>query len=161
MSDLTFNTTTVVSEELDFDIPRGFVVKIHEIEFDIRGIQDDIDAIVNGQWEMVVALIRDPDDTTTIGVPANSVQHDVVDDFDVQVVVDATSTQGNAFITTIFKQNKVPEHVDIITARNMRFNIAGAGQDVANLTEAQARVKVKYTLEKVTDIDILNLLDIL
>jgi len=104
-------------------------------------------------------LIRDPDDITTQAIPLNSVQHDVVAGFSPGLVQNPTGPM--VFFTEMNKSIRIPEHIDLITARNMRFNSNGLGPDVAILTESKSQCDVYYTLEKVTDADILELLDIL
>lgn len=157
-----YASDTVVSVEIDLELPRGYIAKIKIVRFDIEDIGLDVDGIVNGQWQYRGALVRDPDDDDSIEIPNNEVQHDVICDHNIEVMVDATATQGNAFATVkpiIYEFAK--NELDVITARNMRYNVAASGADKANATMAISHCAVWYTLEKVSDSDILNLLDIL
>lgn len=161
---LVLNAATLVSIELDFELARGFIAKIWRIEMAWINWNEDVEGIV-GDLTMgcVGALIRDPDDITSQAFPNNEVQHDVVAAFSAELQSDA---DGSADLTAIEVEGarkvvEIPEHIDLITARNMRWNVNGTGPDNASLTESAGRVAVYYTLEKVTNADILELLDIL
>ena len=54
-----------------------------------------------------------------------------------------------------------PDHLDMITARNLRFNIDQFGANRSVLLDGGMRVEVYFTYEKVSASDIAELLDIL
>lgn len=160
----TLNSSTIVSTEVDFELPRGFIAKIWKIIMDWNDWHEDVDGQTSTtDMGVHMLLLRDPDDTTTTEIPSNQVQHDAIAELQVSFFsdVDAGSDLIGPVISETARIIEIPEHVDLITARNMRFNIVGVGSDVALLTESQAQTHIYYTLEKVTDADILELLDIL
>ena len=160
----TFTSSTVVSLEVDFELPRGYVAKIREVEMRVDRIVEDFETIASDRLiRYNAALVRDPDDTVTTGLTSNRVEHDVIADIEVGALSNLSAGSENMMV---FEDNsKVVNYErmgsDMITARNMRLNIVGAGTDVAQATEAVGKAIIHYTLEKVTDTDILNLLDIL
>jgi len=159
----TFTTSTLVSIELDFEMPRGFIAKIADILIEVLDIEKDLAALAaDSEYKMFGALVRDPDDITSAAIPSNRVDHDVIMDFDVGVVFIFAVEGVPQIIGDVRKErNFNAEGIDVFTARNMRFNIDGAGAQVALLTEARAKAVVHYTLEKISNVDIVNLLDIL
>lgn len=155
----TTNNAVVVSVELDFELPRGFIAKIHEVNF----YPADLGALLvfgaadNDIYNM--ALIRDPDDITTTSIPSNNVEHDVVCELLLTQISILTTSGAGAFIGGPFaKYNFEQMGIDVITARNMRFNLVKVNS--SNIEPSFVCV-IFYTLEEVTDADILNLLDIL
>ncbi len=156
--------TTIVSLEIDFDIPKGFIVKIHEVRLFVTLIQEDIEGVaIDKDIRYSLAIILDPDDTTTIGHTSNRIQHDVLLDHIVEVHQVAGSAGDGGTVISARSERKrfVDSGADKISARNMRFNIRGEGTDAADATEAIGIVTVDYTLEEVKDQDILQILDIL
>lgn len=159
-----FTGATGVSTEIDFELPRGFVAKIKRVSLEVRGIAADIATIsVDKLLSYIVGLILDPDDITTTFPPTNVVSHDALESLQVDVLVVAgTAGDPGVYISFLRKEvNYESEGLDVITARNMRQNIDITGTDAADGTEAIAVTTIHYTLEKITDVDILSLLDIL
>lgn len=156
----TFVAGTLVSQEVDLELPRGFVAKIWKVKLKFIEMGEDWETqeATTAGHVLSCGLQRDPDDTTTVQLPRASVQHDGIFDHSMEFLFSANATPHFGETETTLE---VPEHIDLITARNMRFNSVGGGPDVANLTESIANCAIYYTLEKVTDDDILNLLDIL
>lgn len=146
--------TTLTSVEIDFEIPRGFIVKIHKIVWNVFIFITiiGVDAIQIFQ----AVLIRDPDDATTIVIPINQVQHDVISQFRGSWITEFT-TSGLTVVVGQRKQISFRQDLDVVTARNMRMNV----QSSLTTMDVNYDCEIYYTLEKVTDIDILNLLDIL
>lgn len=146
------NSSAIVSVEQDFELPRGYVAKIRKVIF--RAWHNAARSQV-GSAGLLWCLLRDPDDSTTIRAPENEVGHDVI-----------AQHQGSYFYATnnLMFNNAYAEYTfdeleDIITARNLRLNVqmtvAIATDDVRLSTD------IYYTLEKVTDSELLDLLDIL
>lgn len=159
-----FTGATTVSLEMDFEIPRGYVVKIHKVTLEVQRIAEDIETISADKLiRYLIALLKDPDDATTVSMSSNNVEHDVLIDHEVEVLIVA----GTAGDTTSYVSKSRLEMdfshlgLDVITARNMRLNGDVEGTDAADGTEAFGIAHVYYTLEKVTDEIILNLLNIL
>ncbi len=155
---VTLNGTTTVSTEIDFELPRGFIAKIRKVHIGIWNITDVLIAAevvsVNG------ALVRDPDDATQVQFPQNTVEHDVIADYQ-QEYIGIVGAAGQFTVKNHGNQGIFDFEamgVDVITARNMRINTQADGTELGTAT---TRVIIFYTLEKVTDVDILNLLDIL
>ncbi len=160
----TFTGATLVSTELDFDIPRGFIVKIHKVIMEHVQIFEDFEGIsVDKLARMLSALIKDPDDTSTIDFTSNVVDHDVLMNLDTEIIIVAGTAGDTGFLVKNNKSelNFAAEGLDVFTARNMRVNSDAFGTDAADITEASVSVKVHYTLEKISDEMIINLLDIL
>lgn len=143
--------TATVSTEIDFDLPRGFIAKIKKVLLTPRQI-----AVGSATEQQNMALVRDPDDTETVQIPANSVEHDVIADFNTVINTSALAAGENQF-NSITKLLEFGEDLDIVTARNMRFN-SDTGS-AANITVHEC--EVYYTLEKISSDLLLNLLDIL
>lgn len=161
---LTLTGTTAVSVELDFDIPRGFVVKIHQTEISVKNVVEDFEGIsVDKIGRIRAAIVRDPDDAVTVAIPNNSVSHDVLDAHNVDVIITAGTAGDTAFyIGPPIKRNQYgPTGLTVITARNIRLNADAFGTDAADFTESEVEAIVIYELIRVTDTDILNLLDII
>lgn len=156
---LTLNSTATISVEVDLELPRGYVAKIKIVEFQIRlvGVLQTSANIFTEFW--TVALVKDPDDDTTVAIPIAEVQHDVIADFIANYagILDTTNHNG-AFIADPFRKiiyfNE--NEFDIITARNMRFN----GTESADL-DAVVFCTIYYTLEAIKKQETLELLDIL
>lgn len=159
-----FTAGTLVSLEVDFEIPRGFVVKIHSVELRIDRVLEDFEAInADKLARLRIALIKDPDDITTVSFTSNRVQHDVLIDLEVSFGITLGTAESWIFfdnVPTKYRQFSNQGN-DVIIARNMRLNIDGEGTDVADLTESFGIAIIDYTLEEVKDEDILNILDIL
>ena len=160
-----YTAGTIVSTELDFDIPRGFLVKIHDVTLENHDIHEDLEGIsADKAFQLACALIKDPDDTTTVAFVNNRVDHDVlmVLTTDVLIVANAADTSLSMYVgRTLNERNFTQEGLDVFTARNMRLNMDAFGTDLADATESIAEVLIHYTLEKISDEDIINLLDIL
>ena len=149
-------SSSVISAEVDLNLPRGFIAKIKKIRFefnDLIGELNDVSATIF----TAMALIRDPDDITSTGAPSNTDEHDVIADFNSSHLAHTTGSNvkpGELSFDIDFSE----ADEDVITARNMRFNMAGSA---LSLFTPSANCKIWYTLESVTDDIILNLLDIL
>ena len=162
---LTYNGVTQASVELDLDIPRGYVIRIHDLTLILKDVAEDIEGIsVDKLIRYVGALVKDPDDTTSTLITLGRVDHDVLADFSVNLIIVA-GTAGDTvamFDGPTFREfNFSAEGLDVITARNLRLNVDAAGTNGADATEASLAAVIRYTLEKITDQDILALLDII
>ncbi len=146
--------TDVISSEIDLELPRGFVAKVHKVVIQCANWDGLLGAAENDRLSF--ALLLDPDDAVTVEVPDNTVEHDVV----------VSDTMNLLSITTygLFSGDKWQydfshlEGMDILSARNMRFNSTAAGVDING---AILKCLVYYTLEVIKDAQIMELLDIL
>jgi len=160
----TYTSNTVISLELDFELPRGYIAKLRHVKQRVDSIEKDLAAIdSDAEWAYQMALLRDPDDITTTFTPTNNVEHDVVVEHRVGVHINPVATVGSVTLIGKIQDDRQldREGADIFTARNMRWNVVAAGGQQANATEATGNVYIDYTLEVIRDDDIINLLDIL
>jgi len=160
-----FTAGTLVSTEVDLELPRGFVAKIHSILLRVDRIAEDIEGIsVDKLIRYLLAIINDPDDQTQTTLGSNIVDHDLLLDLEVEVILTA-GTAGDTVALIIPSDARREKSfsdngLDTIAARNLRLNIDVEGTDLADATEAFGVVQISYTLEKVTDQDILAVLQI-
>lgn len=131
-----------VTDEVDLELPRGFVAKIHKVRLVVNVAAG---LVINAQ----AALVNDPDDITTIAIPENQVDHDGIYDLFFQANASHTGSVEEQI-------HQPPPGKDIIAARNLRFNAANSGAGAFNVI-----CEVFYTLEQVTSDLLMNLLDIL
>lgn len=149
-------STTTVSSELDFELPRGYVAKIHKI---IVTWDDVFDKCADAEKdEQKWAVMLDPDDATTVQMPTDTVEHDCIAAGRFEIAVLAAAYMG------MYDEHRVEidfshlEGLDVLTARNMRFNsVGGAASFDASVMQCQ----IYYTLEAIQDKQIMELLDIL
>lgn len=144
---------TVASTEIDLELPRGYIAKIHRVEIKNQLLS----GLVTGASEQTLdcALLRDPDDAVTVQIPENSVQHDVICDHAFTGQMDDTDDQSG-YSQDIYIY-EVIENKDVISARNLRFNSDPENTD----PDWDVSCTIFYTLEKVTAEIMLALLDIL
>lgn len=156
--------STLISGELDLDIPRGYVIRIHDATIEVLDLHEDFQAVSADKIASIdTCLIKDPDDITSISIPTGRVDHDVLMSHRNEVLIVA-GTAGDTiadFGRKKTSRNFSSEGLDVITARNLRLNCQGSGTDSADLTESRVECIIHYTLEKITDADILALLDII
>ncbi len=146
--------TAIISSEIDFELPRGYVAKIHKVVVQFRLWSTVILSGVNDR--SFSALLLDPDDALTTKMPDNTVEHDVLLD-EVWEVKLLTTTVGRGDLG-MRQYDFTIEGLDVITARNMRWNTTAAATGVNGLVP---KVNIYYTLEVIKDAQIMELLDIL
>lgn len=155
---------TLVSTEIDFNIPRGFIVKIHYASIQLNNIGEDIEGIsVDKIIRPTAALVKDPDDITSVAFTSNQVDHDILMTLNSEILIVAgTAGDVTALAMKLFvEKNFAAEGLDVFTARNMRLNSDVFGTDAADATESSIEVIIHYTLEKITSDLIIDLLSIL
>ena len=148
------NGTTTVSTEIDLELPRGYVAKIRKIKMEV----DD----AGEKWGtgdtcgFSAALLLDPDDAVTNQFPDNEVEHDVIAEHNYDLVSSSTEflMRGHENPQWIYFEDKE----DVITARNMRWNTVAT---TVSYNDALHEATIYYTLEKIKDAQIMELLDIL
>lgn len=149
----------VLSVEIDFELTKGIVAKIERVE-----IQHFIDSLAGAQPNfngLDSALVRDPDDVATVVIPENETQHDVIADLHSEIFTNSTVGDSDSIDQNgrFFKDiNFGMMGLDVITARNMRFNSL---TDAAVSDSNESHCTIYYTLHEVTSDFILDLLQIL
>lgn len=145
------------SKEIDLDLPRGYVAKIRDVIFTCLGIE----ALANSEGATLeMALINDPDDEDSYEIPDDTVKHDVIagHKYGCEVKIDTTNGVGVFFGNNPIKEiNFQSMGVDVISARNMRFNVNNGGANAI----VDCECEIYYTIEPVKGEGLLNLLDIL
>lgn len=157
------NAGTAGSAEIEFDIPRGYVAKIHRMKISSYNLSEDLfNQTSDFAAQIAAALVRDPDDSTNI-TPPNSVKHDILQYLLVDITGYAQGSTGGGMmiVNESVDTGYIPEGIDVITARNLRFNIDQFGTNKSDLTASGMRAEVWFTYEKVTNTDLAELLDIL
>ena len=139
----------VLTEIMDLQIPRNYCARIREVIFrdDLNNKQTDQASI-----SFYGALVLDPDDEDSNQIPTFTVDHDVVADFHHEYSrfhEDATPN-GISMVSNKETVRKFKEDLDVVTVRNVRFNVLGNGLNVAEEDQAQVRCTVYFTYEKVT-----------
>lgn len=161
------NGGSTTSTELDLDIPRGYVAKLHRIIITASGLEVDLlDQSAPFEASIVGGLYRDPDDATSVTPPSSQTQHDALAFLNTGIFLaqsDGSTERGGheAVYNTKNDSGWFPDHLDMITARNLRFNIDQFGANRSVLLDGGMRVEVYFTYEKVSASDIAELLDIL
>lgn len=153
------NVTGIVqSFEIDLELPKGYVAKPKKIILELTSIPAVTAGVAMEDDEIQCALIRDPDDITTIEIPDNSIQHDVIADaiFCSAWLWLAASVGLYVFNHTIKILDFYEDAFDIVSARNMRFNVIGTAA-----VNFDVKMTMYYTLESISKDEVLELLDIL
>ncbi|GAG61613.1 unnamed protein product [marine sediment metagenome] len=140
---------TPLTEILDLQIPRNYAARIRKVVF-----TDAINADQADQTSFWFrgALVLDPDDEETTLIPTFTVEHDVLCDFEHEYERFEEDTTPNG-ISMIHNKRTVydfDETLDVVTVRNIRFNIACNGLAVGGDHEAQVKVVVYFTYERVS-----------
>ncbi len=151
---------TLVSVELDLELPRGYVAKIKRVEMFPKSLDDILAGFLADDYLLFGGvLLRDPDDAQTFFMPDNSVEHDVICEYRSELSMDTASGSLPAQVEKLWDFGD-QIGLDVITARNLRFNaFVNAPNDPSDAPVLVCIVY--YTLEKVKDAQILEVLDIL
>jgi len=140
---------TVLTEIMDLQIPRNYCARIREVIF-----RDDLNDKQPSQefLSLYGALVLDPDDEDSNQIPTFTVDHDVLCDFHHEYSrFEMGSTPENmAFVKNHETVRKFTEDLDVVTVRNIRFNVLGNGLAVGAADQPQVRCTVYFTYEKVT-----------
>lgn len=140
--------TEALTEILDLQIPRGYCARIRKVRFQGRSIratnQQNVDFMIRS------ALVADPDDETSLFIPAFTVDHDVICDYMVDASVLTPAVQAGAtHINQLLQEINFDETLDVVTVRNLRFNTIGY-----NFNEdqefPQVDIEVYFTYEKIS-----------
>jgi len=139
----------VFTEIVDFQIPRGYAIRIRKVlcELQINDEQADQE-----QWRVLSALVLDPDDETSTQIPTFTIDHDVACDFAFEMArleEDTTPNGISGIIQPRFEIN-FPEELDVISIRNARVNCIASGLAVGGSNQPQVRTTIYFTYEKVS-----------
>jgi len=140
---------TVLTEIMDLQIPRNYCARIREVIF-----RDDLNDKQGDQVNISLfgALVLDPDDEDSNQIPTFTVDHDVLCDFHHEYTrfEEDVTPNGISVVSNKETVRKFKEDLDVVTVRNIRFNVLGNGLEVATPDQVQARCTVYFTYEKVT-----------
>tara|TARA_Y100000004_G_C8943198_1_gene425049 strand:- start:1561 stop:2088 length:528 start_codon:yes stop_codon:yes gene_type:complete len=160
---LGLNGSSAVSSEMELDIPRGYVAKIHRIKMVVANWSADLFDLASADYNAQIAavLMRDPDDSSTVNMP-NNPTHDTLVHLYSDIYHSADTTGRTFFANNLeYDSGWIPESVDLITARNLRCNADVFGSANSDMDDAVVRYYVWFTYEKVTSSDLAELLQIL
>ncbi|GAG73311.1 unnamed protein product [marine sediment metagenome] len=139
----------VLTEILDLQIPRNYAARIRRVIFtdNVNGDQLDQEGFF-----FRGALVLDPDDENTNLIPTFTVDHDVLCDFEHEYerFEEDTTPNGISVIHNKCTVYDFDETLDVVTVRNIRFNMTGNGLAVGGDAEAQVKVVVYFTYERVS-----------
>ena len=139
----------VFTEIFDLQIPRGYCARIRRVIFDLQVNADQ----ANQEWFRVLgALVLDPDDETTTQIPTFTVDHDVLCDtvFEKHRQDEDTTPNGISALFTPRDVHDFSEEIDVVTVRNVRFNIIATGLATGGDNNSQMRCTVYFTYEKIS-----------
>lgn len=159
-------TVAGTSEQIDLDVPRGFVAKIKHIEhwMKVTSLNPQNGVVL---YEFIINLLNDPDDTTsfTLGSELDP-DTDVIDTFDgtvfaLEVGAGITADRLNYYGDQLqfYRQlNFETMNLDVFAARPLRHNAIVSSVTGLSL---ESHYTIRYSLEEITDKQVLELLDIL
>lgn len=159
---VTFNAGTAQEATLLLDIPRGYVARIMTLRLMIQNWQEDLEGLSANQYTLAYngAVTTNSEDLQT-AIP-HSVDHNVIGDIQGEVVYNNQSGNGSLFCTGMEKfYDFAVKDMDVITPRDLQINVDAFGADNTIATEGRLRVEVEYKYERVSDKDLLEVLDIL
>jgi len=140
---------TVLTEIMDLQIPRNYCARIRKVVF-----SDDLNdqQKLNDNISFYGALVLDPDDEDSNQIPTFTVDHDVLCDFHheyTSLLGTAVNALGGSFVHNQKTIHEFKEDLDVVTVRNIRFNVLGNGLKVDAADQSQIRCTVFFTYEKV------------
>ena len=140
---------TVLTEILDLQIPRSYCARIRKVIF-----EDNLNDKQAGQefLSFYGALVLDADDEDSNQIPTFTVDHDVLCDFhhEYSRFEMDTTPNGLAFVHNQKTVHEFGEDLDVVTVRNVRFNLLANGLAVGEADQPQVNVKVYFTYERVS-----------
>ncbi len=140
---------TVLTEILDLQIPYNYAARIRKVIFE-DSLNDQ--QVVGDNLSFYGALVLDPDDEDSNTIPTFTVDHDVCCDFHheyTSLLGSAAASLGGSFVHNQVTEIDFDETLDVVTVRNIRFNVLGNGLKVDVENQPQVNIKVYFTYEKV------------
>ena len=140
---------TVLTEILDLQIPRNYCARIRKVIF-----SDDLNdqQVLEDNLSFYGALVLDPDDENSNQIPTFTVDHDVLCDFHheyTSILGSVAASLGGSFVDNQKTTYEFHEDLDVVTVRNVRFNVLANGLKVNAEDQPQVRCTVFFTYEKV------------
>ncbi|MBA7582261.1 hypothetical protein ES708_24189 [subsurface metagenome] len=138
----------VFTEIMDLQIPRGWCARIRRVIFRDHGLPEQKP---QQNFKIIMALVMDPDDESSIQIPTATVDHDVLCDAEHEYnrFEFGTEPNGISVVKPWVTQHDYTEELDVVTVRNIRFNTLVSRSDTT-LTTLQTRVIVYFTYEKIS-----------
>ena len=139
----------IFTEIVDFQIPRGYAVRIRKLITELHISEDQTDQVY---WRVLNALVLDPDDETSTQIPTFTIDHDVCADFSFEMVrlEEDTTPNGISALMPLRYEIEFPEELDVVSIRNARVNTIAYGLLVSGDNNAQVRNTIYFTYEKVS-----------
>ena len=139
----------IFTEIVDFQIPRGYAVRIRKILCELQVNTEQAD---QEQFRVLSAFVLDPDDETSTQIPTFTIDHDVCADFAFEFWRIEEDTTPNGISGMTFKRFEIefPEELDVISIRNARVNMIAAGLATGGSDQPQVRTTIYFTYEKVS-----------
>lgn len=139
----------IFTEIADFQIPRGYAVRIRKVLWETQIHNEQLD---QEYFRILSALVLDPDDETSTSIPTFTIDHDVCCDYAFEMNRYREDTTPNGISCTISRRTEIefPEELDVITIRNARINTIASGLLTTGDDEPQVRCTVYFTYEKVS-----------
>ncbi|GAG63355.1 unnamed protein product [marine sediment metagenome] len=139
----------IFTEIVDFQIPRGYAIRVRKVIVDFQINADQAD---QEYFRMLTALVLDPDDETSTQIPTFTIDHDVCADFAFEFfrIEEDTTPNGISGLTSRRTEIVFPEELDVVSIRNARVNTIVGGMAVGGDNEAQTRMTIYFTYEKVS-----------
>ncbi len=141
---------TTLTEILDLQIPRSYCARIRKVIF-----TDNVNANQQLQDNFFYrgALVLDPDDEEHYQIPTFTIDHDICCDFEheyMNTLGAAAGAIGGSVINNQKTEHIFLEDLDIVTVRNVRFNVQGNGLKVDGVLQSQCKCEIYFTYEKIT-----------
>ncbi len=140
---------TVLTEIMDLQIPYNYCARIRKVIFE-DSLNDQ--QVAGDNLSFYGALILDPDDEEHNQVPTFEVDHDVLCDFHheyTSFIGSVVGALGGSFVTNKRTEIIFLEDLDVVTVRNVRFNVLSNGLKVDVEDQPQVNCTVYFTYEKV------------
>lgn len=140
----------VLTEIMDLQIPRNYCARIRKVIF-----SDDLNdqQSLGDNLSFYGALVLDSDDEESNQIPTFTVDHDVACDFHHEYTSQlgsAADALGGSFVHNQRTVYEFHEDLDVVTVRNVRFNVLANGLKVDAEDQPQVRCTVYFTYEKIS-----------
>ena len=132
------------------------------LRLELRNWMEDLDGLSAGEYTFAYnGAVTTNSEDLQVSIP-HSVDHSVIGDIQGELIYVNSSGQGLIQTTGMYKfYDFASSNMDVITPRDLQINVDAFGADNTVATEASLRVEVEYKYEKVTNQDLLEILDIL
>jgi hypothetical protein len=141
----------VATEILDLQIPRGYCAKIKKVRFIDHALTNNNESV--DRFKINGALVLDPDDEESYQIPTFEVDHDVACDCEheyCRMLVGAPVTDAFSVINNKETLVDFTEDLDVVTVRNVRYNVLATGLSTDPASTLQQHIEVYFTYEKIS-----------